>query len=197
MARQRNNVAILPFELRKLVCRMLLDGCKYAAIDAAVKAEYPQAKKLHGTTLLAYAKGVEYKNYSAGRLKIEPKLAADRWAADALKECAGIETVTDMAEMALANQLRDLADKPVAEISDLMKLVRSITAIKRTNLAGKDEEHKQEIKQLKEQHAAEIAGKDAKIAELSAKITELSNVEGREIDSQKVADDLDSALGVR
>jgi len=195
--RQRNNVAILPFELRKLVCRMLLDGRKYADIDAAVKAEYPQSKTLHATTLIAYARSVEYKNYSDGRMKIEPKLAADRWAADALRECAGIESVTDMAEMALANQLRELADKPVAEISDLMRLVKSITAIKRTKLASKDEEHKQEIKKLKESHAVELAEKDARIAELSAKNTELSSVEGREIDSQKVAEMLDAALGVR
>ena len=195
--KQRNNVAILPFEARKLVCRMLLDNRQYAAINAAVKAECPETKTLHSTTFRAYQRSDEYKNYRDGRMQTDHKLIADRWAADALRECAGIETVTDMAEMALANQLRDLADKPGAEISDLVKLVKSVTAIKRTNLVSKDEEHKQEIKKINERHASELAEKDAKIAELSAKLMELSSVEGKEIDSSKVADALNAALGVR
>ncbi len=195
MARQRNNVAVLPFEVRKMVCRMLLDGRKYADIDAAAKAEYPEAKTLHSTTLIAYAKSQEYKNYSDGRMKIEPKLAADRWAADALRECAGIEVVSDMAEMALLKQLRDLAEIPGNESDELVRLTKAVCAIKRTKLAGKDEEHKQEIKKLNELHTAKLAEKDAIIAELSAKITEMSG--GPSVDSTAVQDNLDKVLGVK
>jgi hypothetical protein len=200
MNRQRNNVAVLPFEQRKLVCRMLLDGKAYAAIDAAVKAECPQAKTLHSTTLKAYRKSQEYKTYADGRMKIEPKLAADRWTADALRECAGIETVTDMAEMALANQLRELVDRNSGEASELMQLVKAVTAIKRTNLANKDEEYKQTLRKLKEQHAAELAAEraelQAEIAELSATIANLTDSRSG-VDATVVQNNLDQVLGVK
>ena len=194
MNRQRNNLSKLPFAVREKVCALLFDGAGYAEIRKAVAETAPKAR-IHNTTLLAYAKSAEYRDYQEQRRQWSDKLEKRRWAAGIVNQASGPSAITDLAELAIAEQLHDYAAGGVEMTGkDVATMARAITSMQRTQLARRQETHAAEMAALNEAHAAELAARDEKIAALQERISGMSA--GKSVDLKRLGADVDRVLGV-
>jgi len=188
MAMQRNSIARqLPWEIRELVCRMRFDGAGNQAICAAVAAACKPAgiatPRIHGTSILAYAGSAEYTTYCDRRRQWDDRMAPKRWAAAMLHDGAGPQSVADLAELEILEQLHGLAAGGLLETGkDVANVARAITAMQRTQLARRGEDSEARIAELMEKHAAQIGtlqaavvGRDEAITGLKAEIERLLN----------------------
>lgn len=205
MARQRNNVARLPWEARKVVCEKLFDGATNVAINAALAEACSQLgiafAKAHGTSLIAYSKSAEYKTYCNKRREWDLRMGPKRWAAALQNDGQGPQTVADLAEMAVLEQLHDLAVSGAAlESGDIVKVARAITTMQRTQIARRGEEADSRVDAIEEEHKGEVAELMLIIAAKNNTIEELKNqleekTGSRGVDLSKVADEMDRILG--
>ena len=205
MARQRNNVARLPWEARKVVCEKLFDNATNAEINRALAETCKQlgipSTKAHGSTLTAYATSAEYKTYCNKRREWDERMGPKRWAAALQNDGAGPQTVADLAEMAVLEQLHALAVSGAAlESGDIVKVARAITTMQRTQIARRGEETDARITGIEDEHAAEIAelaatiaAKDSEIEQLRERLEEKTG--SGDVDLSKVADEMDRILG--
>jgi len=176
MRKQRNNLAGLPFETREIVCRMLHDGAPYAKIRAELGLGAPGVK-IHNSTLLAYAKSAEFTEYVASRRQWDDKLQKRRWAAGILNDGKGPQSLADMAELAILEQLHDLAEGGLLETGkDVANVARAITAMQRTQLARADSAKDAEIAKLKQAHEAERISLEEEIGGLQTEIKRLAGL---------------------
>jgi len=205
MARQRNNVARLPWEARKVVCAKLFDNATNVEINAALNEACRQLgiapAKAHGTSLIAYSKSPEYKTYCDKRREWDARMGPKRWAAALQNDGQGPQTVADLAEMAVLEQLHELAVSGAAlESGDIVKVARAITTMQRTQIARRGEDTDSRIDAIADEHAAEIAELQATIAAKDSEIERLKEqledkTGSREVDLSKVADEMDRILG--
>lgn len=202
---QRNNIARLPWEIREVVCRLRFDGRGNAEIAAAVqeacRAAAIRPPKIHGTSILAYSRSAEYGQYCDRRRQWDERMAPRRWAAALVNEGRGPQTVADLAELEILEQLHALAAGGLLETGkDVATVARAITSMQRTQLARQIAESDTRVRELEERHAAElgqlraeIAGRDEAIAALKAEIERLKT--GGKVDLKTVADRMDKLLG--
>jgi len=180
MARQRNNVARMVLEHRQLVCRMLLNGSTYAGIRAAL--EDAGAKlTAHDRSLKAYSESGEYRQYCDMARGWNQRLEKRRWAASLMRDGAGPQSLADLAEMEILEQLHDVAAGGVLETGkDIATVARAITSLQRTQLARRQEESDARVQALEAEHAAEIAEKNAEIARIRAQVARLTEEQTRQ-----------------
>lgn len=202
---ERNNFARLSRDARRRVMYLLVNGATQDEIrnDPEVAAELDRRKlALHSTTFQAIERGEEYAEYKRSLEKTERQVAADRWAAEALRDCAGITSIADLTQLKLLEQLREFAEKGAGEPGDLLKLATAVTRIK---AADSDERNArlsrqlEELKRLREaaeaEHRSREAELEAKLAEKDRRIAELEKlIPG--VDSGRVADAMDEKFGV-
>jgi hypothetical protein len=186
MAKQRNNVAKLPFEARKRVCEMLFDSFTYDAIRDAVQGEHYGVGALHNTSLLAYSHGAEYREYCDSRKNWEDKTGPDRWASALINDGKGAESAADLAEMFLLSDLKRLAGAGCADVDSAAKLANALGSVRRVN-KGKVENDLAEQKALNKKLREEVEALKKALAEGSARMA----------DPVKVAEQLNQIFGVK
>lgn len=191
MRRARNNLAGCPFEVRETACRGLHEGAQYNAIRKDI-AKLAPGVKIHNSTLAAYAKSAEYAEYVVSRRKWDDKLQKRRWAAGILLDGKGPQSVADMAELAILEQLHDLAEGDLLETGkDVANVARAITSMQRTQLARADSAKDAEIAKLKAEHEAERLAMEQEIGglhEVIAKLEEILQGAGIDPDPNRAAE---------
>lgn len=196
MRKQRNNIASLEFEHRQVISRLVFDGLGYGAIrqrllDMGVRV------KLHNSSLLAWQKSAEYREYCEARKGFDARSKANRLAALVQNDGRGPQSLADVAEYEILVQLTQLASGGLLETGkDVATVANAIAALQRTQLARAAAGRDTEITKLKDQHAADLAelsqqleAKDAEIQrmrdETDAKLAQLSS--GRQITPAVIA----------
>lgn len=201
MPRPRNNITKLPWDIREVVCRMRFDNASNAAIANAVRDACRERGippvPVHGSSILAYSRSDEYRRYCDRRRDWDERMAPRRWAASMLNAGAGPVTVADLAEMEILEQLHGLAAGGLLETGrDVATVARAITAMQRTQLMRRDQDADRRIEAERKAHEAELAARDATIAELRGEIERLRN-DGRDVDAAAVAERMNQVLGVK
>jgi len=181
MRRQRNNIVGLPFDLRRVVNRMLVDGCEYAAINAEVRRLAPRAPKLHSSSLGAWQKSAEYCRYRAAREAGDAESAETRALAAALNDGRGPESYADLTAMEVLKALwANVKGGAVTDLDDLAHITQALAPILRAQIAAESANARKRERDLTAQIAAQdaayeeelavirtqIAAKDAEIARL-------------------------------
>lgn len=182
MGGPRSNLSYHPPEIRRRVYQLHYEGRTGAEIVAdpeVAESIRRTGYRLHGNTLTAAWRSDDYQEYRRRREETEQRIGKARWAAEALRDTAGIGSVADMTQMALLEQLRELAEKGSGDPSELLKLVTAVTRIK---AADSDEKNARLSRQLEEQrkrfdavekaHRATVAELEKEIAELELRLRE-------------------------
>lgn len=182
MGGPRSNLTYHPPEIRRRVYQLHYEGRTGAEIVAdpeVAESIRRTGYRLHGNTLTAAWRSDDYQEYRRRREETEQRIGKARWAAEALRDTAGIGSVADMTQMALLEQLRELAEKGSGDPSELLKLVTAVTRIK---AADSDEKNARLTRQLEEQrkrfdavekaHRATVAELEKEIAELELRLRE-------------------------
>ena len=181
-AKPRNNYAKLPWEIRKRVLRLLLDGAEYEAIrrDPEVAAACAaRGLTLHNTTFAAVRRSDDYRKYEAALMETEKRTGKFKWASEALKNTAGLQEIANVAQLHLLEQLRGIAENSEADPADLLRLTNAITKIKESADSERMDELRRKLREEKARFdAAEIEWKTRE-AELLARIAELENRENK------------------
>lgn len=205
MGGPRSNLTYHSPEIRRRVYQLHYEGRTGAEIIAdpeVAESIRRTGYRLHGNTLTAAWRSDDYQEYRRRREETEQRIGKARWAAEALRDTAGIGSVADMTQMALLEQLRDLAERGSGEPAELLKLATAVTKIK---AADSDERNArlsrqiEELKRLREtdeaEHRTRIAELEAKLAEKDRRIADLEKlIPG--VDSGKVAEAMDRKFGV-
>lgn len=201
MTRQRNNIARLPYETRVEVSRMLFDGVPYAEIREAIAAADPAAPAIHNTSLMSWQKGQEYKQYTQARQGFDRRTEMQRMIAAVQNDGRGPESLADIVEFELLQQMVPLAigiqDEPDQSdaTNQAARLARAIKALKGARIAGDLAKRERRMQQLQDQLDAERAEFEAAEAELRNEIAALQ-AGGKKVDPSKVATELDRILGI-
>jgi len=182
MARPRNNIARLAAEIRIRIAELLDDGATHDAIradDQVAAACKAAGVELHGSSFLAYQASAEFAEFRERRRQWRDDSERDRMAAAMINAEGG---------------LRDMADVAAYEL-----MRKAMDQIKHGELGSQDLAHLGKVLKdsVSRDWQKERALLLAKIAELSATITRLSQSKESGIDSNRVADKLDEALGLK
>lgn len=198
MNNQRNNFSALPFEVRKRVMYLLLDGATQDAVrnDPEVsKACAERGLKLHSTTFQAVARSREFAEYKAAREATEARTEHAKWAADFLRAAGGIDDVATVAELTLLEQLRALSD---AGLDDPKQLLQVTAAVSKLKDGATAERIRRMQRSLDERDRAIVKLKEAIETMKAEHEAELARLRGESAaaDPADVADNLDRMLGI-
>lgn len=194
----RNNFARLPRDVRRRIMHLRLDGLTQADIcnDSEVAAALAKGGvTLHSTTFMAMERSLEYANFKRSLDETERKVAADRWAAEALRDCAGIDSIADMTQMELLRQLRELAEKGAGDPDVLLKLTTAVSRIKSTDSEDRIKRLTRQLEEVKRDAMAresDLLGQIDRLTKQNARLKELAG----EVDSAAVADKMKQKLGL-
>ncbi len=181
-AKPRNNYAKLPWEIRKRVLRLLLDGAEYEAIrrDPEVAAACAaRGLSLHNTTFAAVRRSDDYRKYEAALMETEKRTGKFKWASEALKNTAGLQEIANVAQLHLLEQLRGIAENSEADPADLLRLTNAITKIKESADSERMDELRRKLREEKARFDAAETEWKTREAELLARIAELENRENK------------------
>lgn len=181
-AKPRNNYAKLPWEIRKRVLRLLLDGAEYEAIrrDPEVAAACTaRGLTLHNTTFAAVRRSDDYRKYEAALMETEKRTGKFKWASEALKNTAGLQEIANVAQLHLLEQLRGIAENSEADPADLLRLTNAITKIKESADNERLDELRRKLREEKARFDAAETKWKTREAELLARIAELENRENK------------------
>lgn len=181
-AKPRNNYAKLPWEIRKRVLRLLLDGAEYEAIrrDPEVAAACTaRGLTLHNTTFAAVRRSDDYRKYEAALMETEKRTGKFKWASEALKNTAGLQEIANVAQLHLLEQLRGIAENSEADPADLLRLTNAITKIKESADNERLDELRRKLREEKARFDAAETEWKTREAELLARIAELENRENK------------------
>ncbi len=181
-ANPRNNYAKLPWEIRKRVLRLLLDGAEYEAIrrDPEVAAACAaRGLSLHNTTFAAVRRSDDYRKYEAALMETEKRTGKFKWASEALKNTAGLQEIANVAQLHLLEQLRGIAENSEADPADLLRLTNAITKIKESADNERLDELRRKLREEKARFDAAETEWKTREAELLARIAELENRENK------------------
>lgn len=173
MRRQRNNLAVLGFELRQLASKLLFEGQTHQQVAAALAAAGATGK-FHDTTFAAWRKSAEYLEYCAARKGFDDRTRANRLAAQVQNDGRGPESLADIAEYEILRQLTALAQGGLLETGkDVATVSNAITALKRLQLARAESAKDAENARLKQEGEAERISLEQEIDRLRAEIERL------------------------
>lgn len=181
MARARNNIMKLALVIRLRISQLLDDGLTYDEIrtDDQVAAECAgRGIIIHNSSLAAYREGVEFDEYRRRRREWGDKQDRRGMAAALATGEGGVDHMVDVANYLILDKALEALESGEIEAKEIAALARAA----KTASERKWEKEKSEMA--------------AKIAELSVTIQNMMNRETK-VDSAKVAEDLDRALGVR
>lgn len=184
MHRQRNNIAALPYEQRRLVSRMLFEGAKYAEIRAAVMSSTNNPHgtlTLHNSSLMAWSKSLEYTRYRTAREQDEAETAVTRAQAEALNDGRGPESMADLTVMEVVKELyKQTKGGAITDLGDLAEVTKALAPLLRVGIARdlaatktRENDLKKEIEILKAAHDAERISLEQEIDRLQKENTKL------------------------
>ncbi len=168
--------------------RLLHDGASLAEIKQNPEvARTLAARKLpfSAAVLQRVRDSAEYRHYARCREETARRIDADRWAAAALRECAGIASVADMAQMAVLEQLREIAERGSGDPGELLKITTAVSRIKSADSARQLEELR-----------CRLAGLEQLLGERDAEIVRLRKSAGT-LSGAEVAAALNQSLGIQ
>ena len=197
MNNARNNFSALPFEVRKRIMYLLLDGATQDAVrndPAVAKACADRGLKLHSTTFQAVARSKEFAEYKAAREATEARTANAKWAADFLRMAGGVQDVATVTELQLLEQLRALSDG-VDNPKELLQVTSAVAKLKDSANADRIRRLRREIEQKDAEIAKLKAAHEALKARFEAEIAALRDGASA-ADPAEVADRLDAMLGL-
>jgi hypothetical protein len=204
---QRNNIAMhYPAEVKAEAVRLReVDGLPPGKVRETLAARHPELPRVHATTWASWTRSREYRELRDRILDWDRKIAPRRWAALVQNDGHGPQTVADLAEMAVLEQLHGLAESGAAlESGDIVKVARAITTMQRTQLARRSEELDTRLRAMEDKHAAELADKDAMIAKaaatiaaLEAEIERMRNPQTGPLTAEEKIDAIRDRLGVK
>jgi hypothetical protein len=171
----------MPFEQRRLVSRMLVDGATYAQIDAEIRRQFPGAPTLHASSLSAWQRSAEFVRYRTARERDDAESAELRAVATAMNDGQGPTSVADLTAMEVLRALwAGVKGGQVSDFGDLAQVTRALAPILRAQIAQESVAAKRreadlaaEIGQMKAGHAAEIAVLQEQLAARDAEIERL------------------------
>ena len=188
MARQRNNIAALPYEQRRLVSRMLFEGAKYAEIRAAIvgpNSDSDQSRKtIHNSSLMAWSKGQEYVRYRTAREADEAESAITRAQATAMNDGRGPESMTDLSCMEIIRAVYgQLKGGQIKDPDVLASYTRALAPLVRARIAQdmaasrtRESALRDELEKLKLAHQAEILSLEQEIGAKNVEIARLAGM---------------------
>lgn len=195
MAGKEDSFDRLPFDVRRLVMRLLHDGAQLNEIRRHPEvARALSARKLtfSGAVLSRVRSSPEYQHYVRCREETARRIEADRWAAAALRECAGISSVADMAQMAVLEQLREIAARGSSDPGELLKITTAVSRIKSADAAREAGELRSRLAEA-ERRSREL---EEQLAERDSEIIRLRKQSASGVSPAAVADALDRELGI-
>ncbi len=195
---ERNNFARLSYDMRRRIMHLMINGASQAEIraDQDVAAELARrGLQLHSTTFLAIRRCPEYAEYKKSLEGTSKKVAADRWAAEALRDCAGITSVADLTQMRLLESLRELAESGSGEPSELLKIATAVTKIKAADAADQVAKLKGELATVRADAETREAGLRLQIEKLTATVERLKAIAGT-VDNDAVSEVMDQEFGL-
>lgn len=160
MHRQRNNIAVLAYEQRQLLSKLLFENRPYDEIRQAAAAAGVTVA-LHNSTFAAWQKSAEYREYCEVRKGFDASSRANRLAALVQNDGKGPQTLADVAEYELLREIVRLAGAP-ADVHEATRLAAAIAQLKRGQAAKAAADQDSEVADLK----ARLAAKDEEIARL-------------------------------
>lgn len=175
MGGPRSNLTYHPPEIRRRVYQLHYEGRTGAEIVAdpeVAESIRRTGYRLHGNTLTAAWRSDDYQEYRRRREETEQRIGNARWAAEALRDTAGIGSVADMTQMALLEQLRELAEKGSGNPAELLKLATAVTRIKAADSDERNARLSRQLEELKRLREAAEAEHRSREAELEAKLAE-------------------------
>lgn len=184
MRRQRNNIATkIPFELRRVINRMLVDGFAYKQIAAELKRQFPSCPVLHNTTLGAWQRSAEYLRFRTAREANREEMEETRALAEAINDGRGPESTTDVIIMELVRQIHGkIKAGEITNLDDIGAVTKALAPILRAQAAAELAEGRRreadlaaQIETLKAQHAADLAELDQQLESKDAELETLRN----------------------
>ncbi len=195
---ERNNFARLSYDMRRRIMHLMINGASQAEIRADQDVASELARRglqLHSTTFLAIRRCPEYAEYKKSLEETSKKISADRWAAEALRDCAGITSVADLTQMHLLKSLRELAESGSGEPGDLLKIATAVTKIKAADASDQVVKLKSELATVRADAETREAGLQSQIEKLTAAVERLKAIAGA-VDNNAVSEVMDQEFGL-
>ena len=198
LRQQRNNIATMPWERRRLVSRLAFDAQGIEAINAELQRQFPGSPKIHATTLIAWRQSAEYVRYRTAREEDREETETTQAMAAALNDGRGPENMADLTVMEVVKELwRQTRGGQITDLGDLANVTKALAPLLRAKIArdladsrSREQELVAEIAKLKEAHAARISSMQAEIGKLQAALCG-----GKTVDLKQVAADMEKLLG--
>lgn len=188
MRRQRNNIAALPGDLRRIVSRMIYDGRTYDDIRTEMSGR--TSVKLHNNSFKAWQTSDEYTRYRDVRAGFDADMAEDQVLATAINDGRGPESALDLIVMDVLKSLRQSTrDNGIVDADQLANVTKTIAPLLRNQVAEAKLDADTRLKKAEEKHAAEIAGLKDSIAVTAAEIDRLRGI----LAANRIDPDADSA----
>lgn len=172
MGRARNNIAKLPLEARARISLLLDDGATYEEVrnnPEVVEACTVRGLVLHDTTFQAWIAGDEYKGYTESRRKYGREMERRKLAAYVVSQDSSSD---DMARIAgyemMRRVLSRLEDGAELNNGELRSLAATLEGYERNRIMAAKEDARREADAAVEKYRSRIAELEAKVLELSS-----------------------------
>lgn len=172
MGRARNNIARLPLEARARISLLLDDGATYEEVrnnPEVVEACTARGLVLHDTTFQAWIAGDEYKGYMESRRKYGREMERRKLAAYVVSQDSSSD---DMARIAgyemMRRVLSRLEDGAELDNGELRSLAATLEGYERNRIMAAKEDARREADAAAEKYRSRIAELEAKVLELSS-----------------------------
>ena len=174
MAKPRNTIETeYPLELRLEIAQWLLDAVGYSEIKTRL-AERGIEHLPHNSSFLAYQRGLEFSTIREDLVAWKRKAAERAARAKLINEGRGPESLADLAQYHILEQLDELASGGLlATGEDVARVATAISNQQRTLIAAAESARRDHVDRLKREHAAQTAELTAEIARAKAHIEKL------------------------
>ncbi len=171
MAKQRNNIAKLPYDVRLKICELLDDGVAYDAIrtDELVTAACGSlGLKVHNTSILAFKSSPEFDEYRKVRRNWGEECRRRKMAAMFVQTEGGSDSIAKVATFELLNiVIRKLQDGEALDPKELSSISGALAAFERNRISASKDDARREFARVETEYQKQIAELSAKVAELS------------------------------
>ncbi|MDT8389424.1 MAG: hypothetical protein RRC34_02835 [Lentisphaeria bacterium] len=204
--RQRNNIAALHGDLRRIVSRMLYDGATYDDIRAEMAGR--TTSKLHNNSFKAWQTSDEYVRYRDVRAGFDAEMAEDQVLATAINDGRGPESVTDLIIMDIIRAFREKTrGAGELDIDTLGGITKALAPVLRNQVAEAKLDADTRLEKAKRDHevaVAELNGRLEFLREENKRMRDaidragISLESGRPtVDLEQVGQQMDELLGKR
>lgn len=190
MARPRNNITKLPTETRLRICELIEDGRTYDEIrdDETVKTALKERElAIHNSTLGAYLKSPEFKEYQTVRRKWGIDLKRRNIARAFVEAESGSDNIAKVANFELLNIIiGKLQSGAELDPKELRSFSAALAAYERNRISEAKDKTEKKLSDVEANYQAEIAGLKDTISKLTEKLGSIP------LDSSKTIEAMDN-----